>query len=317
MDEKSNILSDEIQTENEEQQEKIQQPQEEQDLPEDIRLYEGKALTDYELYRLSARVPVETVLIAGAVGSGKTSLGLMMYFLFAEGRNQTIQFAGSRTIMGFRERAEKVYRRFGEDQPKTDRTSQQEERRYFHLNLLNEDETRKNFIFTDVSGEIFGENGNIEDLKEMVQPVCHLLLMVDGEKMIHATDREGARIDTFTVMDCLNKNHFIGKNTCMQVVCSKKDIINQSEKREHALKSWKDFQKKLKREYGEGVHSISFEMIASLNVEKEEESTCLERILGKCFSSAPSMVFEGREDGVELVKENRQFALFRAGRVLK
>ena len=100
-----------------------------------IQVFSGKAFSDYDLYRKSAETDIELVTIAGPSGSGKMTLGLMMYYFFAEGHNENIQFVSSDTLMGYRERSKPLLYNSGKQEPRVDRTLAAEGRRFYHLKV--------------------------------------------------------------------------------------------------------------------------------------------------------------------------------------
>ncbi|MCI9536791.1 MAG: hypothetical protein HFG35_00680, partial [Eubacterium sp.] len=52
-----------------------------------INVFPGNGLNLRELVHLSAKIPVNMVMVAGPYASGKTTLMVMMYHLFREGLN--------------------------------------------------------------------------------------------------------------------------------------------------------------------------------------------------------------------------------------
>ena len=72
-------------------------------IPEDVvYVYSGNAMNMEEVFQFSCLKTVEPVIVAGEQGSGKTTLEVMMYSLFQEGKNDLLMFAGSITMKGFR-----------------------------------------------------------------------------------------------------------------------------------------------------------------------------------------------------------------------
>lgn len=74
---------------------------------------------------LSAKIPVNMVMVAGPYASGKTTLMVMMYHLFREGLNKKLRFRGSKTMLGYWERSEKLMQYSANERPEVDRTSLQ------------------------------------------------------------------------------------------------------------------------------------------------------------------------------------------------
>ena len=86
-------------------------------------LSRGEALNKEELYQMSAKEDINVVLVVGPPASGKTTLEVMIYCLFREGRNKELFFAGSKSLNGFKSRMEKMLYSSGEKTPEMERTS--------------------------------------------------------------------------------------------------------------------------------------------------------------------------------------------------
>lgn len=277
-----------------------------------IEVFSGEALTDFELYRKSAQTDVEMIVIAGPSGCGKTTMGLMMYYFFAEGLNRRIQFASSDTIIGYRKRSKPLLYNSGNDSPSVDRTLHAENRKYFHMKLVNFDGKRKNFIFTDFAGELYTDNEKLQEVAALLEQSHHVILLVDGKGLIKNKDREKTRRDTLNVMDVLLRNHVITNNTMLQVVCSKKDLIERLDNKQIIWKEWERLMDVMKRSYGKTVPNMEFRSISVLEI--ENEVGCMEEIMQSCFRETDAKKNVARQEYEPFLE--RMFERFRAERVL-
>lgn len=88
-----------------------------------VVIYSGKAMTERELLSFSARNNnVSLIMVAGAYASGKTTLMVMMYRLFLEGKNKTLHFKSSNTMKGYWERGYNLMQNSGRGTPVVERT---------------------------------------------------------------------------------------------------------------------------------------------------------------------------------------------------
>lgn len=83
--------------------------QENEKISEDVvYVYSGEALELQDVFRFSCVENINPVIVAGEHESGKTTLEVMIYRLFLEGKNEKLMFAGSVTLKGFQERSRKL-----------------------------------------------------------------------------------------------------------------------------------------------------------------------------------------------------------------
>lgn len=266
-----------------------------------VYVYRGEALNEEELYQLSAREDVRQVLIAGPQHSGKTTLVVMLYYLFQEGRNSFLRFGGSLTMEGFKNRASKILLASGESKPLVDRTSRSIQNRYLHLVLVDADGIKSNLILTDISGELFTPE-YMEEIGKLYSGYENVILTVDGEKLRDPMERQHEIFQIIQLLKNLLNFQVVDKHSKLQIICTKRDLIEETEDRgKDTIKFWKKKQDSIRGQYEADVSFLDFHLISALRLDDEDTSKELEQIMLECL--------EGGKD--ELVVPHEEPALRR------
>jgi len=198
--------------------------------PEVIDLSSGRELAESSALVLAESRPVRWIVIAGQVSSGKTTLLTSLYELFQWGLIDDCRFAGSQTLAAFEERCH--YSRLASERvtPDTPRTPYSPIANYLHLRLqpANEIPVSVDFLFTDVSGEMFEHARNsTDDCKELVflKRAASFILVLDGEKAVRP-DRRWAMVEEAKSLlkSCLDSS-MLSENCRVVVVWSKIDYF--------------------------------------------------------------------------------------------
>lgn len=248
-----------------------------------VYVYRGEALNEAELFQLSAREDVRTVLIAGPQHSGKTTLAVMLYYLFQEGYNHTLHFGGSLTIGGFRKRSEKMLLTSGETEPIFGRTLRGEKNLYLHLTLVNADGQKSNLILTDIFGEKFTPE-YMEELSELYGDYENVIITMDGEKLADPMQRQVEVLLTKQLLKNLLNSQVLTKHSKLQIVCTKLDLIEGTNEQSEATIQYLEKKKdSLQAEYAEEVSSLEFCMISALKLHDKNTQEKLEQIMLKCL----------------------------------
>ena len=248
-----------------------------------IYVYRGEALNEEELFYLSSREDVKRVLIAGPQSSGKTTLIVMLYYMFLEGHNHVLRFGGSLTMEGFKSRAKKIRLSSGEAKPTIDRTSRSAQDRYLHLALVDMNGRKSNLILTDISGELFTLD-YAEDLGELYGSCENVLLTVDGDKLKDPMQRQNENMQTILLLKNLLRSGVVTKRSKLQVICTKQDLIEAAEQLEDTTQYLGKKQDSMRAKYAEKVSSLDFHMISALKLDEETQKK-LEQIILKCIES--------------------------------
>ncbi len=247
-----------------------------------IYIYRGKALNQEELFRFSARRDVKQILVAGPYSSGKTTLIVMLYYLFLEGYNHTLRFAGSMTLEGFKSRSKKLHLSSGEAKPLVDRTSRSEQDRYLHLALMDESGRKGNLILTDISGELFSSE-YMDELSELYGDSENIILTVDGQKLQNPKERQNEVFQSIHLLKQLLNSGIITKRSKLQIVCTKRDLIEAGSCPEKTIDYLKIQRDRIKEQYTTEVSSLEFHLISALKLDHGAASESLEKIMLNCM----------------------------------
>lgn len=247
-----------------------------------VKIYSGKALDTEGLFHFSACEDMKLILVAGPFSSGKTTLQLMFYYLFLEGHNKRLNFNGSVTIEGFKERSSKILCNSGESEPIVERTSRAIIR-YLHLAVCDEEGRKKNLIFSDISGEAFSEPMLLEDMADLFSDSEDVILVADGEKLCDDYEKNNVFLDIILLMKRLLHIGIITKRTRLQIICTKQDKIDCNENSDSIKQFIQSNYKRLITQFDKDVYSINLEYVAALNIEVEENSIQLENIILRCM----------------------------------
>lgn len=247
-----------------------------------VYVYRGKALSQEELFRFSAREDINLVLVAGPYSSGKTTLVVMLYYLFLEGYNHALYFAGSMTLNGFKSRSKKLCLSSGEAKPLVDRTSRSERDRYLHLALMDENDRKGNLVLTDISGELFSSE-YMDELSELYGDCENVILTVDGEKLQDPKERQNEIFQSIRLLKQLLNSGIITKRSKLQIVCTKRDLIEAGSHPEKTIDYLKTQRDRIKEDYTSEVASLEFHLISALKLDHEATSKSLEKIMLNCM----------------------------------
>lgn len=139
------------------------------------------ALSDTE--DLAARHGVTVVLVAGEVGTGKTTLLVALWNrMLVDGAIGDVEFAGSRTSLAFERRAWRSRFLSRGEKPDTERTSHQDSG-FLHLRLA-VDRTLREILISDIAGETFErvrQGADFDSEIDWLERAAVALVLVDGE----------------------------------------------------------------------------------------------------------------------------------------
>jgi hypothetical protein len=231
-----------------------------------IDLPSGRELDEIGAAKLQASRPVRTVVVAGPVMCGKTTLLTSLYELFQWGKVSDYSFAGSDTLPAFERRCYHSRTASERAVPDTERTPYGQVR-YLHLRIARGSlsEGLMDFLFTDVSGESFERaRDSIEECQHLdfLRQADHFLLLLDSEKLITKERRWQVAHDSMTLLrSCLDSGMLDGR-CLVNVLFTKYDYFRAAEDEEHA-----DFLGKLiiefQTEFGKRVGRLSFSKVAA------------------------------------------------------
>lgn len=195
-----------------------------------VSLYPGDYLGLEETLSVTRANPTTVVLVAGPVGSGKTTLFASLYTLFQQGPFAGQLFTGSRTLLAF----ERVCfpSRIDSDRavPDTERTSTGDGERFLHLGLVPEASRtpRRDLLLPDVSGEVFRDVEDSDDACRkltLLKRADHLALLVDAGLLADPGRRQAARASADNFLRRCVEAGMLGRTSVVDVVFSKWDLF--------------------------------------------------------------------------------------------
>ncbi|MCR1795579.1 hypothetical protein [Leptospira sp. id769339] len=239
-----------------------------------IPLYHGELLNSSDVEEFLRSKPALFISIIGDKGSGKTTLITSIYEKFRKGHFSNFYFSGSRTLIGFEKSVHfsRIESRLGKVDTK--RTSFAEGLKYFHLSIcsLNNINERNEFLFSDRAGEAYkNSRGNTELIKDLTEipRADRILLLLDGARIADFSERSDAMQSTRQMLRALVDNDAIGKNSIVQVVTTKIDILQNLEEYEEIGNLIEEYKEKLKNDFQNRVAELSFWEIAARDPSKK------------------------------------------------
>jgi energy-coupling factor transporter ATP-binding protein EcfA2 len=225
----------------------------------------GKELDEPGAQKLEGARPVRLVVVAGAVGCGKTTLLTSLYELFQWGSVSGYSFAGSSTLPAFERRCYFSRTASERSEPDTERTPFGEVR-YLHLRVCPEDLSREiDFLFTDVSGETFerARDSTVECQRlTFLRQADHFLLLLDSEKLIVKERRWEVAHDSMTLLRSCLDSGMLAANCLVNVLWTKSDYFEAASDAEHA-RFLAQLEGEVRTEFGSRVGRLLFSRIAA------------------------------------------------------
>lgn len=282
------------------------------DIESYINVFPGNGLNLRELVHLSARIPVNMVMVAGPYASGKTTLIVMMYHLFREGLNKKLRFRGSKTMLGYWKRSEKLMQYSANEKPEVDRTPLGFSDNFLHLSLVDSAGNERDVVFIDIPGELFSEEGEIKELEELFPDIANMIVVIDMQEFQNNFARRIVGLNTKAMMSSLIKYHILSNSTSLQIVCTKMDSIKETENMDTCKEYVKKVFDDIEENYRDKIGSLSLQFVSALELDKEEECRHLEDILEKCVLQCSAHVERNTEIDIKsLTREIDKFGLRR------
>jgi len=189
----------------------------------------GEALSPESSMQITRAYPTRLIVLAGGVGSGKSTIISSLYEMLQTGPIQKYLFAGSRTLLEFERISHDSRILSNRTIPITDRTKRTKDFRLLHVAFIEENtRTRSDLLFTDVTGELFDE---IRDSTEECRryPILlrcdHFAMMIDGEKLSNPLMRNKAVNDCVLLLRRLLDAEILHNNSLVNVIFTKMDVV--------------------------------------------------------------------------------------------
>lgn len=234
-----------------------------------FRLPSGSALTLKETYEITASENTKIIVLVGPSACGKTTIETTLYQMFQTSEVGDYYFAGSKTLQGYEQRSYYTRTKSKQNQPMTPRTSRGVQETFLHLKLWNyKDNVNRNFLFSDLSGEDF--KSHIADTEAMkrdyyfIKSADYIIGIFDGESITKKKERQGVFEEMAQLLRTIHDAGLTSKNTKLQIVFSKYDIISNYLLKTPEIKGFIDNKKNELQQRLDFYNEINFFNVAAM-----------------------------------------------------
>lgn len=244
--------------------------------PEKVPLPAGDALDVNAVDEFLRWRPAIFVAIVGDRDSGKTTFISAIYDRYRRGPFAGHIFAGSRTLVGFEQRAHPARAASGLSRPETTRTPLSAGPHFLHFTLAPtaQPHERYDLMLSDRAGEIYrqarSDSALIADLVEVAKADCTVLLL-DGERIADPVERAEAMQATRQNLRALLDGGALDSNAIVQVVTTKIDLLLEHPERDTVEHHKQLFCDRLLQDFGPRVRELTFWDIAARAPDPEFE----------------------------------------------
>lgn len=195
-----------------------------------IQLPGGRPLDTFEADELLRQFDAKIIAVVGERDSGKSTLISALLRQFKRSPFNNLLFAGSRTMLGFEEKAWNVHAASGNLQPTTARTSVEEGLHFLHLALASVDAPGQHIhlLLSDRAGETYRGARDVPSTGVSLPELgkSHLLVFIlDGGRFADPLLRAEAEAAVRVFIRGLLDAGIIGMSNQIQVIVTKYDLI--------------------------------------------------------------------------------------------
>ena len=233
-----------------------------------IPLRSGEAMRPEEVETFLLAQRARMVAIIGESYSGKTTLLASLYERFTKGPFAALQFAGSRTIVGFEKRLHLSRVESGATIPDTDRTSFLDGLVHYHLALApaNDPGRKTHLLLADRAGEAYeqarADSNKVAGLAEL-RRAARIVLLLDGSKLAEQAERAGAMQNIRQLLRALTDGGMLDTDSHVQIVTTKLDLLERAEDYKTLAPQLVKFRDQLTISFREKLRSLTFWDIAA------------------------------------------------------
>jgi hypothetical protein len=196
------------------------------------------ALDAPEANALAARRRPTVLVLAGAVGCGKTSVYAAIYERLGRGPFGGWMFAGSRTIAGFEQRCHWWRTSSGGSEPYMEHT-RANDLPWLHIRLRDSEsrEPARDLLLGDFDGEFFdqlADNRMQPSELPFLRRADHVGLVIDGEHIAKVTARAAERQQTEYLLERLLIPDALAGTDALSLIVTKSDCLARSRDAEGA-----------------------------------------------------------------------------------
>lgn len=195
-----------------------------------VDLPRGEALNEVQASEITRQGITRVIILAGATGSGKTTILTSLFESFLEAPFGNFIFAGSRTLVGFERRCHDARVASRRQDAHTVHTPV-EPLEFLHLRLsppLPSLLGPQSLLLSDISGERFRALRDSTDAVKnmpMLRRADSLCIILDGEKLSDVNQRQLARTDARMLLRSLIQGQALSQNCNIEIVFAKWDLL--------------------------------------------------------------------------------------------
>lgn len=240
------------------------------DLPQTVDLINipyGEDLTTETAIRITAQALTRVIVVAGDVGSGKTTLISAIYEKFLDGPFAGYIFAGSQTLLGLEERCYLGRMESEGIVPDTDRTIPGS-MKLLHLKVRvsNLSKHSQDMLFSDISGEDFEmARDSIDFCKqlEVLHRADQCLILIDGDKLRQIDHRQQAFRSGSLLLRSFLDSRMLDSHSFVDILFTKYDLLSSGKEAKES-KAFLDYVKdELQKNFSKRLGRLRFQEIAA------------------------------------------------------
>lgn len=231
-----------------------------------IALSSSEALPAEALKLVTSRDRTTFVLLAGSVGSGKTTIVVSLYELLNDGPVGGFLFGGSETLAGFEQICHTGREVSGRSVAETVRTNPSSEAAFLHLRLADMttgSPSLSSVLISDVTGEAFDQARDFADPTIVPRPLWRradmICLILDGQRLSSPTKRHVVRTEARSLLGSARASKLISAWCRLAIVTTKWDLVTSVETEAFV----KDTEALLLDQYGSDFAAVSSHRIAA------------------------------------------------------
>lgn len=201
-----------------------------------VSLPADEALPASALGRVTTGDPSTVILLAGPIGSGKTTIIVSLFELFNQGPVAGLLFAGSSTLAGFERICHPGRAVAGLPSADTIRTNPHAGAAFLHLRVADvtaESPRLASVLVSDVTGEAFEEARDFAEPAKLARPLWRradlICLVLDGERISNVQKRSLVRTEALGLLRAARDSKLLPERCRLSVVTTKWDVVEATD----------------------------------------------------------------------------------------
>jgi hypothetical protein len=235
---------------------------------EPVEICSGDVMHLDELSAFSRCHRIRSVSLIGEHKAGKTTLIAAIYEAFCKGPFAGLQFAGSRTLVGFSKRHYLALLNSKREEPTVPRTSRDDPVSFFHLALATGSSARPiHLIMSDRSGEAYADartDTSLIDGLDELRLADRACFMLDGARLAVVDQRAAYTRQFKQMIHAFCDNHALANVKAIEILATKADVIQALPNATDHARFLDDYEMQIAEEFKGGGVDISFHRICAL-----------------------------------------------------